>query len=119
MIWTVRAQALRKVHRLKATLTSRALSRWPTSARTRPPSSGIASRKARASNSVFLQFFEVADVQAVELLADLEHEHTENEHADQHVQRDAELDHHRHAIGGRGGGEEQAVFHRQEADDLR
>src|SRR5512139_2292154 len=115
MTCTVSAQAARKLPRLKATLMSRALSWWPTSASTAPPTRGQASRKARAfssaSTSVFLQLFEVADVQAVELLADLEHEHAQDEHADQHVERDAQLHDHGHAVGGRGGGEEEAVFH--------
>ena len=66
-----------------------------------------------------LQLLEVLDVEAVELLADLEEEHAEDQHADQHVERDAELDHHRHAVGRAGRGEEQAVLHRQEADHLR
>ncbi len=55
----------------------------------------------------------------VELLADLEQEHAEDDHADQHVQGDAELDDHRHAVGGAGGREEEPVFHREEADHLR
>ena len=42
------AQAAAKVAALKATLTSRALSRWPTRASTSPPSSGMASRQASA-----------------------------------------------------------------------
>src|SRR5437899_5256354 len=118
-ICAVSTQAARKVPRLKATLTSRALSRWPTSARTKPPANGVARRKANASISVFLQLFEVANVQAVELFANLEHEHAQDQHANQHIQRDAELDHHRHAIGRRCGSKEQAVLHCEEADDLR
>ena len=39
--------------------------------------------------------------------------------ADQHVERDAQLDHHRHAVGGAGRREEQAILHRQESDHLR
>jgi hypothetical protein len=60
----------------------------------------------------------VADVEAVELVADLEEEHAEDDDADQHVEGDAQLDHHRHAVGGAGGGEEQAVLHGEEADHL-
>ena len=52
-------------------------------------------------------------------VADMEEEHAEDERADQHVERDAQLDHQRHAVGRAGGGEEQAVLHRQEADHLR
>src|SRR6202007_2025477 len=107
-----------KVARLNATLTSRAAGRCPTSASTTPPSSGKASTSVSTGISLVLQLFEVADVQAVELLADLEHEHAQDQHADQHVERDAEFHHHRHAVGGRGGGEEQAVSHRQESEHL-
>ena len=59
------------------------------------------------------------DVEAFESLADVEEKHAEDQRADQYVERDAELDHHRHAIGGGSCREEQAVFHRQEADHLR
>ena len=59
------------------------------------------------------------DVERVELLADLEHEHAQDDHADQHVEGDAQLHHHRHAVGGAGGGEEEAVLHGEEADHLR
>ena len=76
-------------------------------------------QQQRFHRQLFLQLLEVADVEAVELLADLEHEDAEDQDADQHVERDAELDHHRHAVGRRRGGEEQAVLHRQEADHLR
>src|SRR3954465_8090158 len=80
-ICTVSTQAAMKVPVLNATLMSRALSRCPARASTSPPSRGQASRKASgwrtASTSVVFQFFEMADVQAVELLADLEHEHAE------------------------------------------
>ena len=65
------------------------------------------------------QLLHVLQVEAVELLADLEEEHAEDEHRDQHVERDAELDDHRHAVSRAGRREEQAVFHRQEADHLR
>jgi len=51
--------------------------------------------------------------------SNLEEEDAQHEDADQHIQRDAELDHQRHAVGGAGSGKEQAVFHRQEADHLR
>ncbi|MBI5861320.1 MAG: transposase [Rhodocyclales bacterium] len=52
------------------------------------------------------------DVEAVELVANLEEEHAEDDDADQHVERYAQFHHHRHAIGGAGGGEKQAVLHR-------
>ena len=63
--------------------------------------------------------FHLPDIQAVELLADLEEEHAEDDHADEDVEGNSQFDYHRHAVGGAGGGEEQAVFHRQEGDDLR
>ena len=58
-------------------------------------------------------------IEAVELLADLEEEHAEHQHRDQHVERDAELDDHRHAVGRAHRAEEQAVLHRQKSDHLR
>ncbi len=61
----------------------------------------------------------MGDVQTVEGLADLEEEDTEDEGGHQHVQRDTQLHHQRHALRGAGGGEEQAVLQRQECDHLR
>ena len=58
-------------------------------------------------------------VKAVELLADLEEEHTKDQHADQHAERDAELDDHRHAVGRARRGEEEPILHREKADHLR
>ncbi len=83
------------------------------------PSSGDAEQRGTPSTSILLQRLEVRRVQAVELLADLEEEHAEDQHGHQHIQGDAELDDHRHAVGGAHGAEEQAVFHRQESDYLR
>src|SRR5262249_32645571 len=98
----VSAAAAPKVTRLKPAFNSGALSRCPSSASTTPPTKGTPSVSRSGSTSVFLQLLEVTDVEAVELLADLEHEHAQDHHADQHVERDAEFDHHRHAIGGAG-----------------
>ena len=110
-----------KVAKLKADVDSGAQSRCPTArAATLAERAGCRGATSSASTSArLLQLLEVVDVEAVELLADLEEEHAEDQHADQHVERDAELDHHRHAVGRAGGGEEQAVLHRQEADHLR
>src|SRR5215831_4792658 len=118
---TVSAHAATNVAKLKATLMSRATPRWPVNASTTLPASGQArtTKRKSASTSGVLQLLEVADVEAVELLADLEHEDAQDQDADQDVECDAELDHHRHAVGRRGGGEEEAVLHRQEADHLR
>src|SRR5512135_482945 len=146
----VSAAAATNVARLAATLTTGACSRWPTSASSAAPASGMprtnrisimrlrrpnrgprpcawsapstaGARFDRTGSSFLglLQLLEVLEVEAVELLADLEEEHAEDQHADQHVERDAELDDHRHAVGRAGRGEEQAVLHRQEADHLR
>src|SRR5512135_64260 len=106
------------VAKLMPTLASAAQARAPKMPRNTQPSSGMA-RTTNTSISLFPELFEVLQVEAVELLADLEEEHAQNHHADQDVERDAELDDHRHAVGRAGSGEEQAVFHRQETDDLR
>src|SRR6478672_5166698 len=98
----VSAQAAAKVAKLKPTLMSRAKSRCPVNARATLPTSGMPRTKSSACTSVVLQLLEVGDVEAVELLADLEHEDADDQDADQHVEGDAELDHHRHAIGRRG-----------------
>src|SRR5438034_1914031 len=119
MTCTVSTQAAMKVKKLNTTLSSIAQLRCPNAASTRLPASGIPRTKSSVSNSVFLEFFQVADVEAVEALADLEEEHAEDQHADQHVERDPELDHHRHAIRSARCREEQSVLHRQEADHLR
>src|SRR5579859_4132256 len=95
MTWTVSTQAARKVPRLKATLTSGAESRWPTAARTMLPTSGRPNTNTRISISVFFELFQVLDVEAVELLENLEHEHAQDQDAHQHIERDAQLDDHR------------------------
>src|SRR5665213_2071521 len=117
MIRRTRAPAAISVARLIATLTSAARRRAPTSVSKIAPTTGIA-RTSTSSTSVLLECFELMQIEAVELLADLEEEDAENEYADEQVQRNAQLDHHRHAVGRAGRGEEQAVFHRQESDDL-
>ena len=52
------------------------------------------------------------NVQAVELLANLKHEDAQDQNAHQHVEPDAELDDHRHAIGGSRSGKEQLMAQR-------
>src|SRR4029453_15905194 len=123
MTRNVRAAAATSVPKLATTLTSAAKRRCPTTASTVAPMSGRP-RTARISftrvgSLVLLELLEMLQVEAVELLADLEEEHTENQHGDQDVERDAELDDHRHPVGRAGRREEETVFHRQEADHLR
>src|SRR6476661_2892311 len=101
----VSAAAASSVQKLAAAFTVGANERWPIS--------------ARSSVVAFPQLFEVLEVEAVELLANLEEEDAEDQHADEHVERDAELDDHRHTVRGARRREEQAVLHRQEADHLR
>src|SRR3989338_5843349 len=115
---TVSATAAAKVQKLISEFSSAAQQRAPNAASSRPPSSGESS-SAMSCRSIILEFFHVGDVEAVEGLADLEEEDAEDEGGHQHVERDAQLHHQRHAVRGAGCGEEQAVFHRQEADHLR
>src|SRR3989338_5576879 len=120
---SVTTRAVRKaeatnVPKLMAAFSSGANERQPNSASSRPPIKGIASIQ-KISTSIFLEFFHVLQIQAVEGFPDLEEEDAQNDHADQHVERDAQLHHHRHAVGGAGGGEKQAVFHRKKTDHLR
>src|SRR5882724_12620364 len=88
----VSAAAARNVPRLKATLSSGARRRAPAKPSTIAPSSGQPSRIRNGTLLLFLQRLEVMQIEAVELLADLEEEHTEHQHRDQHVERDTELD---------------------------
>src|SRR5574340_439161 len=118
MTRAVSAPEAMKVPRLIAELSSGANCRQPNSASSRPPIRGKANTQ-RISTSLFFQFFHVLQVQTVESLPDLEEEDAQDDHADQHVERDAQFHHQRHAIGGAGGGEKQAVFHGEEADYLR
>src|SRR5262245_3670306 len=93
----VSAQLARKVPRLAATFASAAQRRSPNSASTAAPNSGSPRHSTSSIALILAQRFQVMQVEAVELLPDLEEEDAEDEHADQNVQRDAELDHHRHA----------------------
>src|SRR5512147_2652433 len=87
----VNAAAASSVARLNAALASGAQRRAPNRARHAAPTIGLASRVRNSTLLLFLQRLEVVQVKAVELLADLEEEHAEHEHRDQHVERDAEL----------------------------
>src|SRR5208337_5648199 len=79
-----------------------------------------AARAPPGSRSLaLLELFQMLQIEAVELFTYLEEEHAEDKHGDEYVERDAQLDHHRHPVGGAGRSEEQPVLHRQESDDLR
>src|SRR5436190_5730969 len=114
---TVSEAAATKVQALAATFTAGAIARCPMSASAIAPITGVARTTMISITGarLFLELLEVLQVEAVELLADLEEEHAEDQHADEHVERHAELDDHRHPISGAGRGKEQAVFHRKEA----
>ena len=58
-------------------------------------------------------------VETVELLADLKEEDAEDQYGDQHIERDSELDDHRHAVRGAHRPEEKPVLHREKAHHLR
>src|SRR5665647_102959 len=111
MTLAVSAAEASSVARLMTRFSSGAKRRWPVSANNALPNNGIPSSNS-ISMSVFLELFHMPYFQTVERLADLEEENAENEHADQHIQRNPQFHHHGHAISGAGGGEEQAVFHR-------
>ena len=126
----VSAQAARNVARLKATLSSGAQRRAPKT----PRQAGRRRGGLRAAGGIpryrppreidslrwrLLERLEMMEIQTVELLADLEEEDAEHEHRDEDIERNAELDDHRHAVGGAHGPEEQAILHRQETNHLR
>src|SRR5688500_9770821 len=110
MTRAVSAPAATNVPPLSTTLSSGARRRPPTTASSSAPVSGIAS-SSTSSISAFPQRLEVVQIQAGELLADLEEEHAQHQHRDQDVERDAKLDHHRHPVGRAHRAEEQAVLH--------
>src|SRR5216684_5577102 len=118
MTLAVRSVVAKKVAKLIVAFSSGAQPRCPVRASSSAPRSGRP-RTIAISTLVFLQLFHMPDIEAVETLADMEEKNPEDERADQHVERHAQLHHERHAVSGAGGGEEKPVFHRQEADDLR
>ncbi len=56
--------------------------------------------------------FEVLQVQTVELFPDLKEEYAQYQHRHQNIERNTELNNHRHAVGGAHGAEEQPILHR-------
>src|ERR1035441_385784 len=112
------ADAARKVISENATLSSGAHRRPPYKPRITAPANGVPRRSRNSTLLLLLQGFEMLQIQAVELFADLEEEHAENQHRHQHVESDAQFDHHRHAVGRAHRAEEQPIFHRQESAHL-
>src|SRR5450631_437505 len=112
------ADAARKVISENATLSSGAKRRPPYKPRISAPASGVPRSRTNSTLLLLLQGLEMLQIQAVELFADLEEEHAEHQHRHQHVESDAQFDHHRHAVGRAHRAEEQPIFHRQEADHL-
>src|SRR5271165_1094535 len=106
------AHAPSRVAALNTTFASGAQRRAPNHTMTNAPSSGEPINARNTTLRLLLARLEPFEVEAVELLADLEEEHAEHEHRDQHIERDAHLDDHRHAVGGAHRAEEQAVLHR-------
>src|SRR5665213_2858471 len=91
---SVSADAAANVRKLAATFTHPAYARSPTSISVMAPASG---RHSTAMTSIMLfELFEMRKVETVELLADLEEEYAEDQHADQHVERDTQLDDDQH-----------------------
>src|SRR5512142_1932642 len=106
---TVSTTDATKVLRLISELSSAAQLREPNTASRPPPSSGI-SNSARSCRSIILELLHMGDVQTVEGLADLEEEDAEDKGGHQHVERNAQFHHQRHALGSAGGGEKQTVL---------
>src|SRR5690242_3733898 len=121
MVRAVSAAADSSVSRLIDAFISAAQERLPHTASSSAPSSGKPSTRAMSimEGSFVLELLQMMNVETVEGLANLEEKDAEDERADQNIETDAELHHHRHAVGGAGGREEQAVLHCQKADYLR
>src|SRR6185369_471023 len=66
-----------------------------------------------------LERLEMVQVKTVELLADLKEKDAEDQHGDQHIERDSEFHDPRHAVGRTHGPEEKPVLHREKAHNLR
>src|SRR2546429_2045597 len=118
MTRAVSSVVAKNVAKLIVAFSSGAQLRWPARASRSAPRRGTP-RTSAISTLVLLELFHMPDVEAVEALADMEEKYSEYEGADQHVERHAQLDHERHAVGGAGGGEEETVLHGQKTDDLR
>src|SRR5215469_6319388 len=58
------------------------------------------------------------EIEAVKLLADLKEEDAQYQDRNQHVERDSELNDHRHAVGGTHGSKKQPIFHGEESHHL-
>src|SRR5450432_531628 len=108
---TVSAHAAANVPKLKSALASAAHRRAPYMPSSTAPVSGIPRRSTNSTLLPLLQRLQIVEVEAVKLLADLEEEHPEHEHRDEHVEGDAELDDHRHAVGGTHRPKEEPVLH--------
>src|ERR1700761_7807733 len=104
----VSAQAAMNVTDEKPAFASGAQRRPPNTPSISAPRSGVARSTTNSTLLVLFESLEILQVQTVELLADLEKEHTEDQHRDQDIERDAQLHHHRHAVSGAHGAEEQA-----------
>src|SRR5450432_2456186 len=107
----VSAHAARNVTSEKPTLASGAQRRPPNTPSVRAPKSGVPRRTMNSMLLVFLQGFEVLQVQIVELLPNLEEEHAENQHRDQNIERNPQFDDHRHAVSRAHRAEKQPIFH--------
>src|SRR5262245_4776625 len=92
----VRRIAAKKGAKLMVAFRSGAQARCPVRARRTATKSGRP-RTMAISMSVLPQLLHVADVEAVELFADVEEEDPEDERADEDVERDTQLPHQRHA----------------------
>src|ERR1700688_1458502 len=112
-ILDVSAHAARNVISERPTLASGAHRRPPKTPSVNAPSSGVPKRMTNSMLLVLLEGFEVLQIQAVELFANLEKEHTENQHRHQHIERNPQLNNHRHTISGAHRAKEQPILHRQ------
>src|SRR5271165_1324340 len=93
------AQAPSSVIALNTTFASGAQRLAPNHIIRHAPSNGVPINAENTTLGFLLVRFEAFEIQAVELLADLKEKHTEHEHRDQHVERDAHLHDHRHTVG--------------------
>src|SRR5260370_9148357 len=118
MTRTPRNALATRVARLMPTFNSAAKRRAPSSASNTEPRNGSPKTSMISTSSVLLQRFEVMQIEAVKLLTNLEEKDAQNEHANQNVKGDSQLDHHRHSIGRAGCSKNQPMLLAEKPNDL-
>src|ERR1017187_4957976 len=84
-----------------------------------PAARGTIRSPSKIIGCLLSQLPQLTHVHGVERLTDTEDENAEDQHSDQNIKKDANLNHQWHSIGQRNRGQEEAVFKRKQSQDLR